>query len=71
MIPKQGAEWLIVKNWLFAKIDEAHSTMDGGVTFDHYNSLCGQVALARELIEKVEPTRPPLSQEDDYGISQP
>lgn len=68
-ISKQSAEWLLIKAWLNTKINEAHAAMEFGLTLEEYSAMRGRINLARLLIEEIEPTTPPQTKEEDYGIS--
>ena len=68
-VNKSGTDWLVTKGWLTTKIDELHREMEASRTLEDYNYLRGQIALARALIEHVEPTAPPQTTEDDYGMT--
>lgn len=70
-INKASAEWLIIKAELNTLIDRARAAMEAGVSLEEYHYLRGQIAVAKEIIEGVEPTRPPVTTEDNYGISDP
>lgn len=70
-INKLSAEWLIIKAELNTLIERARAAMEAGLPVEEYNFFRGQIAVAKEMIEAVEPTRPPVTTEDDYGISDP
>jgi len=70
-VNKQGQDWLLVKAKLGEIIVAMHDAMERGLSIEEYNLCRGQVATARELIEWVEPSTPPLTEEDSYGISNP
>ena len=68
-VNKAGQDWLLMKHKLKAVIATAHANMEAGLSSDEYHAARGQIAVARDLIEMVEPTTPPVTTEDDYGIS--
>lgn len=68
---KLGADWAIMKARLKTTIADNHAAMEHGLSVEEYNKCRGAVLLARELIEWVEPTTPPKTEEDSYGISDP
>jgi hypothetical protein len=70
-VNKAGQDWLLIKAKLHSVISEAHALMEFGLPVEEYHRAVGRVATARELIEWVEPTTPPVTSEDDYGISTP
>jgi hypothetical protein len=70
-VNKESPDWAMIKRWLSEQIDDSHSDMERGLTVEEYNKCRGHIALAKALIEWVEPTTPPLTSEDDYGISAP
>jgi hypothetical protein len=71
-INKQSVEWQLIKAKLNTIIIAARDAMEStALPMEEYNFLRGQIAVARELIEWVEPTTPPITTEDDYGISDP
>lgn len=70
-VNKAGQDWVLIKAKLRSVIERAHAMMESGLSVEEYNSARGQIAVARELIEFVEPTTPPVTHEDDYGISEP
>lgn len=70
-VSKFSPEWAIIRAWLKEKIEAGHNYMDGGVSMEEYHFTRGQIALAKALIEEVEPTTPPVTVEDTYGMSDP
>jgi hypothetical protein len=70
-VNKVGQDWRLIRFRLVEMIDAAHSLMELGLTVEEYQQAVGRVAMARELIEWVEPTTPAPTLEDDYGISDP
>lgn len=70
-INQHSPEWQIIKAELNTMVGMAREQIEFGVTEIDYNFYRGQIALAKELIERVEPTRPPVTTEEDYGISDP
>lgn len=70
-VNKSGADWLILRSRLFTSIADMHRKMESPLTLEEYHAARGSIALARELIEWVEPSGPPQTTEDDYGISDP
>lgn len=71
IVNKQGQDWVLIRKKLGEAIRDAHAVMEGGVSMEEYHRCRGQIAMARELIEWVDPTTPPITHEDDYGISDP
>lgn len=70
-INKLSPDWLMAKAWLDDRIEQSRLSMESGLSSDDYNFERGQIALARALIEAVDPTTPPQTLEEDYGISTP
>lgn len=70
-INKSSPEWLIIKAELNTIVAKAREAMEGELAFHEYNFFRGQIAVAKELMEGVEPTTPPVTTEEDYGISDP
>ena len=70
-VNKEGADWKLVKAWLRTSINKAHDAMEAGQSIEEYHFLRGQILLARALIDEVEPATPPITTEDNYGISSP
>lgn len=70
-VNKEGTDWLLIKKWLEERIDEFHIVMEFQQPIEMYNQIRGSILLARDLLEWVEPTTPPQTEEDDYGISNP
>lgn len=72
-INKLSPEWVAIKAMLEAEIEEARTSMEAGQSHEVYQFTRGQIALARKVIEFVEPTTPPKPEqaEDTYGISDP
>jgi hypothetical protein len=70
-INKAGADWLILKARINTMIAQSRDAMEAGQSVEEYNFLRGHIAMAKELIEWVEPTTPPITTEDTYGISDP
>lgn len=70
-VNKAGTDWLVLKAQIHTIIQEAHTRMEQPLSIEQYNFWRGQIAMARDLIEWVEPTAPPQTQEEDYGISDP
>lgn len=69
---KHSGDWALVKTKLNEMVATAFDAMIGPtVDIAEYNFLRGQIVLAKELIEWVEPTTPPVTTEDNYGISDP
>ena len=72
-INKLSPEWKAIKAILTEEIEEALSSMEAGLDHEAYQFARGQIALARKVIETVEPTTPveEVATEDHYGISDP
>jgi hypothetical protein len=70
-INKLGGDWLVAKAWLEEQISKSQRTMEGGLSSEEYNFERGRIALARAMVEFVEPTVPPQTTEDDYGMTPP
>lgn len=70
-INKLSPDWIVAKQWLQDQIEKSHRNMESPLSPDAYNFERGRIALARDLIEEVEPTSPPQTSEEDYGISTP
>lgn len=68
-VNKLGADWLLIKKWLRDRIEASHHNIENGLTLEEYHAQRGRILMAKELIEMVEPTAPPQTSEDDYGIS--
>lgn len=66
-----GTDWLLIRAHLNTRIAELHREMESPLAPEMYNQHRGAILLARELIEKVEPTSPPKTTEDNYGMSDP
>lgn len=65
-VNKAGVDWLNIKKWLLDKVDELHKAMETPLNIEEYNQARGSILMARELIETVEPTTPPTTEEDQY-----
>lgn len=70
-INKVGADWLVMRSRLFTKIADLHKQMEQSLTMEEYHAARGGIALARELIEWVEPSTPVGTTEEDYGMLDP
>lgn len=70
-VNKSGTDWGNTKKWLLIQIEKLHRQMEQPLSLEEYNQVRGSILMARELIEAVEPTTPPKTAEDDYGISSP
>lgn len=70
-VNKAGTDWLLVKAEMKTRIHSTQEDMLRLLPPEEYHRLRGAVMVMRELIEWVEPTTPPQTEEDDYGISDP
>lgn len=68
---KAGADWALMRGWLKTQIATKQDEMLTPLTPEEYNAARGAILLAKEAIEWVEPSAPPQTEEDDYGISNP
>lgn len=66
-----GQDWILMRVKLKEIVATARGVMESGTTFEEYNFARGQIAVVRELCEWADPTTPPVTEEDDYGISNP
>lgn len=70
-VNKEGADWLLIKAELNSRIADFQQQMLASLPPEEYHRCRGAILLAREMIEWVEPTIPPKTKEDDYGMSDP
>ncbi len=70
-VNKEGVDWLLVKAELNTRIADFQNQMLQSLPPEEYHRCRGAILLAKELIEWVEPTTPPKTSEEDYGISTP
>jgi hypothetical protein len=70
-VNKAGTDWLLIKSQLNTWIKDTHLVLEGELPLEEYHRLGGEIRLARKLIEWVEPTNPPQTVEDNYGLSDP
>jgi len=70
-INKEGQDWKLTRAKMKDIVATARSVMESGTSLEEYNFCRGQIAVVRELCEWAEPTTPPVTEEDDYGISNP
>ena len=70
-VNKEGADWKVLKAKLNTMIDGLQEDMLNLLPPEEYHRCRGGILLAREVIEWVEPTTPPITEEDNYGISDP
>ena len=70
-VNKAGSDWLHLRKFLKDEIDKAHQAMETPLSPEEYHEQRGVIRLARQVMEAVEPTAPPQTVEDNYGISDP
>lgn len=70
-VNKKGTDWLLLKGELNTRISNMQEDMLGLLPPEEYHRCRGAILFAREIMEWVEPTTPPVTTEDNYGISDP
>lgn len=70
-VNKEGVDWLLIRGELKTRIAKYQEDMLAVLPAEEYHRCRGAILLAKELIEWVEPTTPPKTQEEDYDISDP
>jgi hypothetical protein len=70
-VNKEGADWLLIRSHLNTLIEQLQQEMLSLQPPEQYHAHRGAILFARGLIEWVEPSTPPKTSEDTYGISDP
>jgi hypothetical protein len=68
---RQGEDWRLMRIKLSEMVATARGVMESGTTFEEYNFFRGQIMAIRQICEWADPTTPPVTVDDDYGISDP
>lgn len=70
-VNKEGADWHLLRAEINTRVADLQEDMLRVLSPEEYHRCRGAVLFARGLIEWVEPTTPPKTQEEDYGMSDP
>ena len=71
VVNKAGTDWLLLRSHLHTLIKAQQALMEQGLSVEEYHRAVGSITMAREVIEWVEPTAPPQTKEEDYGMLDP
>lgn len=66
-VNKAGADWQNISKWIVGEIDAAHSKLESPLAFEQTVFERGRIAALRSLVEFVEPTRTPNTEDVNYG----
>ncbi len=70
-VNSKGQDWLLMKAHINEVVTNLQEEMLNFLPNEEYHRLRGAIQFGRGLIDWVEPTTPPQTREEDYGISDP